>query len=302
MSTPSAKPQVPGQRERVLEALNAAAGVPAAAAADTNGKESSKESGKESGKDSSKESGKDSSGRETNGRFAKGNPGGPGNPHGRRVAAARRAFFDVAEPLFPVIVRQVCEQALRGDRISQRLVIEYLLGRPAAASDPDRVDVEERQLANESAVPLDELLKQQTDTIPAETANEIMANIGPVMTGVHMEMIADEFSGKARERRKEKRRARKERIANRTEDEWAARGAPSHAWLLANGYRIPEDHEIVTLDQLKIKDWVPPTPPTPSNPAAETPPSPSPNGHSATKPPSSNGRSAKDAKRPRQGG
>jgi hypothetical protein len=252
-------------------------------------------------KDATKDPSKDPSDRETNGRFAKGNPGGPGNPHARRVAATRRVFFDVAEPLLPVIVRQICEQALRGDRVSQRLVIEYLLGRPAAASDPDRVDVEERQLASESAVPLGELLQQQIDTIPAEAANEWMANFQPIMTGVHMETIADEISGKARERRKEKRRARKERIANRTEDEWAARGAPSHAWLLANGYRIPEDHEIVTLDQLKIKDGVPPTPATP-NPAVVTEAPPSPNGPSAAQPPSSNGPSAKNGKRPRQGG
>lgn len=41
----------------------------------------------------------DPSSRETNGRFPKGNPGGPGNPHARKVALLRAALLDRVPPI-----------------------------------------------------------------------------------------------------------------------------------------------------------------------------------------------------------
>ncbi len=79
-------------------------------------------------------------GRSTNGRFAKGNPGGPGNPFARQVAAMRQEFFaavtgeDVA-----AIARVMIEKAKEGDVAAARIVLQYTLGKPAARVYPDRL-------------------------------------------------------------------------------------------------------------------------------------------------------------------
>src|SRR5262249_48282926 len=55
-------------------------------------------------------------GHEANGRFAKGNPGGPGNPHARKMAALRKAFLDaVTDEDMMEVTRAVLAKAKGGD-------------------------------------------------------------------------------------------------------------------------------------------------------------------------------------------
>src|SRR5436305_1991714 len=76
------------------------------------------------------------SGRGPNGRFTKGNPGGPGNPFARQVAAMRQEFLkaaskeDIAE-----IARAMIAKAKEGDVAAAKVVLQYTLGKPAAAVD-----------------------------------------------------------------------------------------------------------------------------------------------------------------------
>jgi hypothetical protein len=57
-----------------------------------------------------------SPGRDANGRFTKGNPGGPGNPFARRTAAARKAFCDaVSHEDLVEIACALKEKAKAGD-------------------------------------------------------------------------------------------------------------------------------------------------------------------------------------------
>jgi hypothetical protein len=54
-------------------------------------------------------------GRDSRGRFAVGNPGGPGNPFAERAAALRKAFYATAtEADLQAIARQVLDQAKAG--------------------------------------------------------------------------------------------------------------------------------------------------------------------------------------------
>jgi len=55
-------------------------------------------------------------GRDSSGRFCRGNQGGPGNPFARKTAALRQALLDTvtAEDL-QAIVRQLIQQAKEGD-------------------------------------------------------------------------------------------------------------------------------------------------------------------------------------------
>lgn len=91
-------------------------------------------------------------GRDTGGRFAKGNPGGPGNPHARRVARLRTLLLEtVTDDDLRAIVRAMVEQAKRGDLAAIREVLNRLIGRPTDSVDPDRLDLDEHRLAHESA-------------------------------------------------------------------------------------------------------------------------------------------------------
>jgi hypothetical protein len=96
-------------------------------------------------------------GRGPGGRFAKGNPGGTGNPFARQVAALRQAALAAITPdQVRAILAKMAELALAGDVQAAKLVLAYAIGRPAAAPDPDRLDVEEWNHFKEAAPMLGE--------------------------------------------------------------------------------------------------------------------------------------------------
>jgi hypothetical protein len=83
-------------------------------------------------------------GREPNGHFAKGNPGGPGNPYARQVAQMRvRALDRVSGDDVEAILGKMVELAKAGDVPAARLVLQHTLGRPVASAHPDRLDQDE---------------------------------------------------------------------------------------------------------------------------------------------------------------
>ena len=86
-------------------------------------------------------------GRDGHGRFAKGNPGGPGNPFARRTAALRSVMLDtVGEDDLKAIVAKLVEQAKGGDVVAAREVLTRIIGRPTESPDPDRLDAHEATL------------------------------------------------------------------------------------------------------------------------------------------------------------
>jgi hypothetical protein len=77
-------------------------------------------------------------GRECNGRFAKGNPGGPGNPYVARVAALRAVMMEaVTESDLRKIVAALIEKAQAGDVVAARELFDRCLGKPTAAVEQD---------------------------------------------------------------------------------------------------------------------------------------------------------------------
>ena len=75
-------------------------------------------------------------GRDRRGRFALGNPGGPGNPYARRVAELRAALLNAVTPEdVAELARALLTQAKAGDVAAARLVLSYAVGRPAEAPD-----------------------------------------------------------------------------------------------------------------------------------------------------------------------
>ena len=80
--------------------------------------------------------GNGSNGRRADGRFAIGNPGGPGNPNMQRAGQIRRMICGfVTEKDLRDIVQALVEKAKGGDLPSIRELLDRLAGKPTQAAD-----------------------------------------------------------------------------------------------------------------------------------------------------------------------
>jgi hypothetical protein len=87
-------------------------------------------------------------GRGPGGRFAKGNAGGPGNPHAKRVARLRSALFKtVSAADLRAVITVLLAQAKAGDVASIKELLQRLLGPPEAVDLLERLDLLETQIA-----------------------------------------------------------------------------------------------------------------------------------------------------------
>jgi hypothetical protein len=121
---------------------------------------------------------------------ANGNSSGPGNPFGRQVAAFRAALVAAvtAEDIQRVMAA-LLEQAVQGNVGAARLFLAYTVGKPADPADPDRVDVDEWQLVQQTVAPPEEV--EQTFTrMPVQLANKVANAALPVMADELGEQLA----------------------------------------------------------------------------------------------------------------
>ncbi|HPM84240.1 MAG TPA: hypothetical protein PLF81_26230 [Candidatus Anammoximicrobium sp.] len=82
----------------------------------------------------------DNGGRTARGTFAKGNAGGPGNPHAKRVARLRSALLRAVTPEdIKAIIRKLVESAKSGDVPAAREVLSRLFGPYVATDLEDRI-------------------------------------------------------------------------------------------------------------------------------------------------------------------
>jgi hypothetical protein len=79
--------------------------------------------------------------RHTNGRFAEGNPGGPGGSR-RKASELRRAAEDAVTPeIMGMAMRKVAMLALQGNLTAMRILFDRVLGRPAEAPTDEPLDL-----------------------------------------------------------------------------------------------------------------------------------------------------------------
>jgi hypothetical protein len=117
--------------------------------------------------------------RDVGGRFAAGNKGGPGNPFNRRVAHLKRLFLEaVTDDDIVAVAHDIVLKARSGDLAASKLMLQYALGKPGSAVEPDRVEVEEHRLRQEATVPFEAWAPRVGD-LPAETVNRIWDVMGP---------------------------------------------------------------------------------------------------------------------------
>lgn len=83
-------------------------------------------------------------GRDRNGRFARGNSGGPGNPFARRVAQLRAVMMEtVSDDDMRAVVQTLLTLAKSGDVAAIKLLLDRLLGRVGAMEEDGGEDVRE---------------------------------------------------------------------------------------------------------------------------------------------------------------
>ncbi len=90
-------------------------------------------------------------GRDANGRFAPGNRCGAGNPFYRKQAELRRAVLTLFTPEdVASLLRVMLALGRNGDVAAAKVFLEYVVGKPHKAPDPDREELHEWQLLAEA--------------------------------------------------------------------------------------------------------------------------------------------------------
>src|SRR5882757_1711978 len=131
--------------------------------------------------------------RTPDGRFAKDNPGGPGNPHARhcaRMLALLRASISDEEMV--AIIRMLVEKARAGDVSAVKLLLSYKLGKPAPAPNPDQIDRDEWEHYQKDAINLEEV-QQVLGSLPSKVGNDIARTGLPIMTEARKEALAGQL-------------------------------------------------------------------------------------------------------------
>ena len=118
-------------------------------------------------------------GRESNGRFAAGNGGGPGNPFARQTAAGARPSPTPSRPSSwrPSPPRMV-KKAQEGDVAAAKLVFAYAAGKAGPAPDPDTLDAHELAVRRGGAASTEDV-KALFEACPASLLCAIAAVAAP---------------------------------------------------------------------------------------------------------------------------
>jgi hypothetical protein len=88
-----------------------------------------------------------SNGRTAGGRFAKGNAGGPGNPHARPAARLRSALFKAVTPDdLRDVIQALLTAAKGGDVSAAKELMQRLLGPPEAIDLLERLEALEAKI------------------------------------------------------------------------------------------------------------------------------------------------------------
>ncbi len=133
--------------------------------------------------------------RDTKGRFTKNNPGGPGNPYARKIAALRQSLIKHLGPreLYE-IVRLLVGQAMCGNIESTKVLFQYVIGKAPDAPDPDRVDLAEWQQYVDNPATA-EAVENLLDTLPHEQALTFLRGMWPAIMAIRAEKRAGETGG-----------------------------------------------------------------------------------------------------------
>jgi hypothetical protein len=147
-------------------------------------------------------------GRDQHGRFAKGNPGGPGNPFARRTAQLRRVLsMAVSDEDIEAVAKRLLEQAKVGDVAAARLLLSYAIGQPTPAVDPDTLDQQEWAIFKQVPVPAPEVERLLHD-VPLDFACELARALVPHLADVAKKKAQPILNGQSKSSKKQRKRAK----------------------------------------------------------------------------------------------
>jgi len=130
-------------------------------------------------------------GRDGQGRFVAGNPGGPGNPFARRVGELRRAMLAAVKPEDVAdIIKALVAKAKEGHVQAAKVVLSYVLGKPQRVADPDWADVHEWDLQEETAG-MSKGMAEVVKAPPAEVTLRTARVLRPLVGRIVQEQMAD---------------------------------------------------------------------------------------------------------------
>jgi hypothetical protein len=136
-----------------------------------------------------------SEGRNAQGRFAKGNRGGPGNPFARQTAGLRRALVNsVSRADIEAIGQRIVALAMDGDMAAAKLLFAYVIGKPADVVDPDTLDVQEWQTFCQKPVQPSAVTRLM-DLWPAEMVCKVMRLVLPCVADNHAKQLRQTLLG-----------------------------------------------------------------------------------------------------------
>jgi hypothetical protein len=145
-------------------------------------------------------------GRDQHGRFAKGNPGGPGNPFARRTAQLRRVLsMAVTEEDIAAVAKRLLEQAKAGDVAAARLLLSYAIGQPTETVDPDTLDQQEWAIFRQVPVPAPEVERLIRD-VPVDFACGLARALVPHLANIAAQKAKPILAGTGPSNKKQKRR------------------------------------------------------------------------------------------------
>ena len=129
-------------------------------------------------------------GRDAQGRFIQGNAGGPGNPFFRRQAELRRGALALFSPEdVGSLLRVMLALGRNGDAACARVFLDYTMGKPHKAVQPDEEHLHEWGLLQRSPR-LPEVLEVTTNGVPAQTAVDTVQAVMPIVAGCNLQRVS----------------------------------------------------------------------------------------------------------------
>jgi hypothetical protein len=134
-----------------------------------------------------------SPGREANGRFRKGNLGGPGNPFARQTAALRKHLLEaVTKEDMDAICTMLILRARGGSIPHLKLLFSYVIGKPTDAVNPDTLDRQEMEQYRQE-LGMEDLVLAVGRAMTPEVACQLVQVVRPLVMSRIMNGIADQL-------------------------------------------------------------------------------------------------------------
>lgn len=121
------------------------------------------------------------------------NKGGPRNAFARRVARLRWLVVEaVSDDDVLAVVGQLVSRARAGNVAAIKLLLAYTVGKPAAAVDPDALDLAEWRLLQAGSTPMEQLVRVLRG-LPPDLACDLARALWPCMAQQTLEPLRQEL-------------------------------------------------------------------------------------------------------------